>query len=89
MQPLDEALAGYEHRRNEDVGPMYELTQQFAALEPPAPEMQAFFAALRDDQEETNRFFGTVAGTVPIPEFFEPANIARIVGGRPEEVAVG
>jgi hypothetical protein len=29
---------------------------------------------------QTDRFFGTVAGTVPIGEFFAPANLARIVG---------
>jgi hypothetical protein len=28
------------------------------------------FAALRDDPEQTSRFLGTVAGTVPITDFF-------------------
>jgi hypothetical protein len=34
---------------------------------------------LRGNQAETNRFFGTLAGTVPIPEFFAPAHIGRIL----------
>jgi hypothetical protein len=59
--------------------PMYELTQQFASLEPAPPEMQQLFAALRHDQEQTNRFFGTLAGTVPIPEFFTSENLGRIM----------
>jgi flavin-dependent dehydrogenase len=69
-QPLSDALAGYERIRNEETRPMYELTYEFASLAPPTDEQQALFTALRQDQEQTNRFFGTVAGTVPIPEFF-------------------
>jgi len=67
---LDDALADYERIRNEETRPMYELTYGFASLAPPPAEQQALFARLREDPEQTNRFFGTVAGTVPIPEFF-------------------
>jgi hypothetical protein len=56
------------------------MTQDFATLAPTPAEMEQLFAALRDDQEQTNCFFGTVAGTVPIPEFFAPESLARIVG---------
>jgi 2-polyprenyl-6-methoxyphenol hydroxylase-like FAD-dependent oxidoreductase len=69
-RPLETALADYERSRNEETRPMYELTYEFASLAPPSADQQALFAALRGDQEQTNRFFGTVAGTVPIPEFF-------------------
>jgi 2-polyprenyl-6-methoxyphenol hydroxylase-like FAD-dependent oxidoreductase len=78
---LEEALADYERRRNGAVLPMYELTCQLASLEPPSPEMQQFFGALRGNQDEIDRFWGTIAGTVPIPEFFSPQNIERIVIG--------
>jgi 2-polyprenyl-6-methoxyphenol hydroxylase-like FAD-dependent oxidoreductase len=78
-RPLDEALGDYERRRNEQARPIYEFTQQLAALEPPPPEMQELFAALRSNDEQINRFFGTVAGTVPIFEFFAPENVARII----------
>jgi hypothetical protein len=27
-----------------------------------------------------DRFFGTIAGTVPVADFFAPENVARIVG---------
>jgi 2-polyprenyl-6-methoxyphenol hydroxylase-like FAD-dependent oxidoreductase len=79
-RPMEAALAEYEQRRNEAALPMYELTCQVATLEPPQPQMQHLFAALRHNQEQTNRFFGALAGTVPIPEFFAPENIGRIMG---------
>ncbi len=77
--PLEEALAQYERRRNEASLPLFELTCEFAALQPPLPEQQQLFAALRHDQEQTDRFFGTVVGTVPISEFFSPENVGRIM----------
>jgi flavin-dependent dehydrogenase len=73
-QPPDEALAGYERMRNEASRPLYELTHEFAALAPPAPEQQELFMALNGDQEQTNRFLGVVAGTVPATEFFGPTD---------------
>ena len=89
-RPLYEALAGHEQRRNEEALPIYEFAYQLAALEPPPLEMQQLFAALRQDQEETNRFFGTIAGTVPVPEFFAPENLGRIVSaGAGASVAAG
>ena len=69
-QPLDEALAGYEQRRNAATRGLYELTYELAALAPPPPEQQALFASLRESPEGTSRFFGVIAGTVPVEEFF-------------------
>jgi flavin-dependent dehydrogenase len=71
-RPLDEGLAEYERLRNEASRPLYELTYELAALAPPPPEQQALFASLRDDPEGTSRFFGTIAGTFPVTEFFAP-----------------
>jgi 2-polyprenyl-6-methoxyphenol hydroxylase-like FAD-dependent oxidoreductase len=76
----EDALAGYEQKRNEAVMPMYQLTCDLAKLEPPPPDMQNLFAALRDNQEQSGRFLGTIAGTVPIPEFFSPENMRRVTG---------
>jgi flavin-dependent dehydrogenase len=78
-RPLGEALADYEQRRNEAALPIYDFTCQFATLQPPAPDMQQLFEALRANQEEANRFFGTLAGTTPIPAFFSPENTQRII----------
>ena len=60
--------------------------RQFAMLEPPPPEMQQLFAALRSNQPATDRFMGTLAGTTPIPEFFAPDNIGRIMAAATEAV---
>ena len=76
---LDEALADYERRRNEAALPIYEFTCQLATLQPPPPEMQQLFGALQGNQEETDRFFGLIAGTTPIPSFLAPANVQRIL----------
>jgi len=59
--------------------PMYEFTLQLANLaEPPADETRQLLIALRGKQTETNQFLGVWSGTVPIPEFFAPANLQRI-----------
>lgn len=79
-QPLEEALAGYEGQRNEASVPMYEFTCQMAALQPPPPEMQQLLGALAGNQAETDQFLGVIAGTTPIPQFFAPENMARIIG---------
>jgi flavin-dependent dehydrogenase len=79
-QPLEEALADYERQRNVSLLPVFELNHQFATLEPPSPEMQALFGALRNNQPDTDRFIGAIVGTVPVPEFFAPANVQRILG---------
>ena len=86
-RPIEEALAEYEQRRNEATFPIYEFTCQLAALEPPPPEMQQLFAALLHNQEQTDRFFGVMAGTVPVAEFFSPENMGRLMSGQ-AEVAV-
>jgi len=79
-RPLDEALTDYERTRNEETRGLYELTYEFATLAPPTAEQQTLFAALRTNKEDTNRFFGVVAGTVRPNEFFAPENLGRIVG---------
>ena len=76
-----EALAGYEGRRNAASLPLYEMTADFAKLEPPPPHMQELLTALTTDQEQTNRFLGTIAGTVAIPDFFSPENLGAIMTG--------
>jgi flavin-dependent dehydrogenase len=78
--PLDEALGKYERRRNEETRGLYELTYELASLAPPPPEQAALFGALRDNGEQTARFFGVIAGTVRPDEFFAPENVGQILG---------
>ena len=86
-QSLDEALAGYEQTRNQAELPYYELTTQLAALAPPPPEVAQLLQALQYDDEQRSRFFGVLAHTVPVPEFFSPENVQAILGKRKMAVA--
>jgi len=76
---LPQALADYEQQRNQRVAAMYGFTCQMAALQLLPPVLQQLFASLRGNQAEIEQFLGTFAGTVSIPEFFSPQNVARII----------
>jgi 2-polyprenyl-6-methoxyphenol hydroxylase-like FAD-dependent oxidoreductase len=80
-QPLQEALADYEQRRNETALPLYELNCQMATLEPPPPDMLPLFSALRSNPVETGRYMATLGGTLSPVKFFAPENMARIMNG--------
>jgi 2-polyprenyl-6-methoxyphenol hydroxylase-like FAD-dependent oxidoreductase len=83
---LDAALADYERQRNEAAMPLYEFTYQLAGLQPPPPEMQQLFGALRHNQEQIDRFFGLIAGTTPFHEFFAPENLGAIMDAQAQGV---
>ncbi len=55
--------------------------------EPAQNSRQQLFAALRENQEQINRFFGTIAGTVRVPECFSPENMGQISGAGAVAVA--
>lgn len=75
-----DALAEYERQRNATALPIYAMTCDMATLQPPPPDQQQLMAALQHDQEQTDRFFGTLAGTVSLAEFYAPDNVAWIIG---------
>ena len=77
-QDWEDALAGYERERDTAALAMYEFTCAMAGFETPPPETQQLFAALAGNQAQTDRFLGVFAGTVPIEEFFAPANLQQI-----------
>ena len=76
---LTAALAEYEVSRNQRVTPMYHFTCELATLEPPPPEMQQLFGALRSNEDGTNQFFSAITGATPLPEFMSPENLGRIM----------
>ena len=81
-RPLDEAMADYQRIRDDHFMPMYDLSCGMAALEPPPPEMLALYLALRSNPVERDRYFGTLGGTVSIPDYYSPENLQRITTGR-------
>src|SRR5262249_38377729 len=80
-QPPDEALAGHDRTRKQEAPGLFVHTYERASVAAPTVEQQALFGALRASNEDTNRFFGVIAGTVRPDEFFAPENVGRIVGG--------
>ena len=76
---FDTLLAAHESARNERVRPMYEFTTHLAALEPPPPETQALFGALRGNQDATNAFLSAITGAIPLSDFMSNDNIGRIM----------
>jgi flavin-dependent dehydrogenase len=81
VRPLGEALAAYHRKRDEHFAPIYDFNCGQASLQPPPPELLALFGALRSNPVERSRFFGTLGGTVPIPEYYAPENLQRIIAG--------
>jgi len=79
----DDAMATYQSARDEQAMPMYEMTFGFAQLDqPPPPETQQLLGAVAGNQQAMDDFVSVQAGTLPIPEFFDPANIGRIMAAQ-------
>ena len=76
---IENLLAAHETWRNVRARPMYEFTSRLAALEPPPPDMQALFEALRGNQDATNAFLSAITGAIPLPEFMPSENLGRIM----------
>lgn len=76
---FEKLMQAHEAARNERVRPMYEFTSQLATLDPPPPEMQALFAALRHNQNATNAFLSAITGAIPLVDFMSDENLGRIM----------
>ena len=72
-------MTDYQRTRDREALPVYEFTDDFAQLQPPPPEMQQLLGAMRGNQEAMDGFVSVQAATLPAPEFFEPANVGRIM----------
>jgi flavin-dependent dehydrogenase len=75
---FDDAMGEYQSTRDEQVLPMYELTAEFASLEPPPPELQQVLGAVHGNQEAMDGFARVVAGVTSPAEFFSEENVGRI-----------
>jgi 2-polyprenyl-6-methoxyphenol hydroxylase-like FAD-dependent oxidoreductase len=79
-QPFDEAMSGYQAERDAHAMPMYEFTTQLATLEPAPPDMQELLGAIHGNQPAMDAFVSITAGTLSPPDFFDPANLSRLLG---------
>jgi flavin-dependent dehydrogenase len=79
----DDAMSAYQRARDEATMPMYEMTFGFAQVDqPPPPETQQLLSAVAGNQPAMDDFVSVQAGTMPIPEFFSPENIGRIMAAQ-------
>jgi 2-polyprenyl-6-methoxyphenol hydroxylase-like FAD-dependent oxidoreductase len=78
-RPLDVALADYERRRNEATMPDYRQNIDLARFNPLPAELSRLRAAIRGDQEATNRFYLAREGMIPRESFFNPENLQRLM----------
>jgi 2-polyprenyl-6-methoxyphenol hydroxylase-like FAD-dependent oxidoreductase len=76
---FEDAMADYQLTRDRQVLPMYELTCQFATLEPPPPELQQLLGAVHGNQEAMDAFARVMAGVTSPAEFFSEQNVDRIL----------
>ncbi len=81
-ESLARAMAEYQRKRDEARLPMYEFTTDLASFRPTRPEEELLFRALVGKQEDIDRFFGVMAGVVPIKEYMNPKNLMKILGFR-------
>ncbi|MET0727892.1 MAG: NAD(P)/FAD-dependent oxidoreductase [Acidimicrobiales bacterium] len=80
-RPYDEAMGDFQRTRDEEVMPMYELTFELAQLLPPPPELQHLLGAAEGNQEAMDAFASMIAGVLPVPQFFAPDHVERILAG--------
>jgi flavin-dependent dehydrogenase len=78
-QHLPVALGGYEEHRNAASMQLYRENAYQAQFKPVPEDLLAIRAAIREDQEETNRFYLARQGMIPSEEFFNPENLQRLI----------
>jgi 2-polyprenyl-6-methoxyphenol hydroxylase-like FAD-dependent oxidoreductase len=78
-RPFDEAMGGWWAARDARVKAMYELTADFASLEPPTPELQHLLAAVARSGAAMDEFARVLAGVTSPADFFSDENARRIV----------
>lgn len=83
-RPFEAAMAEYQQTRDERSLPMFQLTCGFATLEPPPPDMQQLLGAVHGSQQDMDAFVSMMAGTLPVPQFFAPGNVGRILAAAAE-----
>jgi flavin-dependent dehydrogenase len=76
---FDDAMETYRTTRDAQVKAMYELTAEFASLEPAPPDLQHLLAAVAQSQEAMDEFARVLAGITSPADFFSEENAGRIV----------
>jgi flavin-dependent dehydrogenase len=77
--PYEPAMAGFQTGRDGRAMPLYQMTLQIAALQPPDEQMAALAGAMAGNQEAMDAFARLNSGVVSPMEFFAPENVGRIM----------
>ncbi|MER5215284.1 NAD(P)/FAD-dependent oxidoreductase [Streptomyces sp. NPDC002838] len=80
----ESALAGYERTRNAASDLIYEFTCEAAGFDLD-PMTRQLVRVVATHQEDADRFFGMIAGSVPAEEFFAPDNLLAMLGRLPAD----
>ncbi|HEU4538036.1 MAG TPA: hypothetical protein VFS00_28140, partial [Polyangiaceae bacterium] len=80
-RPLDDALADYHRRRDEDSAGYYDFVCGIAQMNMFSAQQLELFAAMRGNQRAIDAFLGAFGDVVPAPEFFSDANLGAITSG--------
>jgi flavin-dependent dehydrogenase len=76
---LQEALTGYQRRRDEEALPDYRENLHLAQLGPIPPDVLRLRQALRDRPEDVTHFMLARYGRIVRESFFNPSNLQRIL----------
>ena len=69
-RPMDQALAGYQHRRDALTGSGFELTLSTARLAPLPPRLEAFYRTAAQQPELSRQIFGVLGGSLPAADVY-------------------
>jgi flavin-dependent dehydrogenase len=89
-RPIAESLGAYERDRNSAALELYWENISLAQFRPIPQDVLGLRAALRQDPEETRRFYMAREGMIPPKDFFNQSNLARLSGrgGQPARTSV-
>lgn len=79
---LEATLARFHRLRDRAALPMYDFTTDLAGFAPPRPEQVLLFEALVSRPAEVDRFLAMLTGVVPVPTYFAPRHLLRVLGLR-------
>jgi 2-polyprenyl-6-methoxyphenol hydroxylase-like FAD-dependent oxidoreductase len=76
-QPLDQALAAYQQRRDALTANGFELTLGTARLAPLSPGLEALYRTAADRPEVACHIFGVLGGSIPLTDLYTQAHLLQ------------
>jgi hypothetical protein len=74
-QPMDQALASYQQRRDALTANGFELTLSTARLAPLSPRLEALYRTAADQPGVARHIFGVLGGSIPLTELHTQARL--------------